>query len=130
MRLLLDTHTLAWAVGVPERLGKGAHAALIDPRNTLLVSAACIWEMSIKYHLRKWPDVGAFLDESLYQSFLDQLGAEELPVTAAHARLAGQFNVAHRDPFNRMLAAQTLLKGAALVTQDPAFESFPLQVIW
>lgn len=130
MRLLLDTHTLAWAVGEPKRLGTEARAALEDPQNSLLVSAACIWEMSIKFHLGRWPDVGPFLDEALYRSFLDQLGAEELPMRAPHARLAGQFELPHRDPFDRMLAAQALLEGATLVTQDPAFASFPVSVLW
>ena len=130
MRLVLDTHTLAWAVGNPLRLGQASYVLLSDPKNTLLVSPACIWEMSIKHHLGKWPEVAPFLDEELYRSFVSQLGAEELPVRATHARLAGQFEVEHKDPFDRMLVAQTLLEGATLVTQDPAFKAFPVPVLW
>lgn len=130
MRFLLDTHTFAWAVGDPDRLGAIARVHLSDPKNTLLVSAVCIWEMSIKHHLGKWPEVAPFLDEELYQGFLAQLGAQELPMRASHARLAGQFAVDHRDPFDRMLAAQALLEGVTLISQDPAFKVFPIACEW
>ena len=130
MRYLLDTHTFAWAVGDPTRLGATALLRLSDPVNTLLISAVCIWEMSIKYQLGKWPEVAPFLDDRLYENFLTQLGAQELPIRGAHARLAGGFQAEHKDPLDRMLAAQALLGGVTLLSQDAAFQAFSVSCEW
>ena len=126
MRLLLDTHTLAWAVGDASLLGGEAAALLSDTKNTLLVSPASLWEMSIKYHAGRWPEVAPFLDEQLYAGFTQRLGLQELPVRIPHTRLAGQFKLEHKDPFDRLLAAQALLEGVALVSKDAAFDAFPV----
>ena len=130
MRYLLDTHTFAWAVGDPTRLGAIARSHLENPANTVLISAVCIWEMSIKHRLGRWPEVTPFLDHELYERFLLQLGARELPIRAAHARLAGGLEAPHKDPFDRMLAAQALLEGVTLLSQDPAFKAFPISCEW
>lgn len=130
MRLLLDTHTLAWAVGDPGLLGKEALALLSDPNNLLLVSPASIWEMSIKHRAGKWPEVAPFMDEAQYANFAQRLGVQELPIRTVHTRLAGQLNVEHKDPFDRLLAAQALLEGVPLVSKDPALELFAVQRLW
>ncbi|WP_425146901.1 type II toxin-antitoxin system VapC family toxin [Deinococcus sp.] len=127
---LLDTHALAWAVGAPDLLSDPARAILRDPAHLLLVSAASIWEMSIKHHLGKWPEAAPFLDEQMYASFLKSLRAQELSIRAAHARLAGQWNLAHRDPFDRLLASQAVLEGVALLSRDAALDQFPVRRIW
>lgn len=130
MSFLLDTHTLAWAVGDPSLLGPNALAHLQDPASVLLVSPASIWEMSIKHRAGKWPEVAPFLDDQRFAAFMKRLGASELPIRLPHARLAGQFDVAHKDPFDRLLAAQALLEGVTLLSQDPAFEDFPVACAW
>ena len=130
MRLLLDTHTLAWAVGDASLLGETAALLLSDTKNTLLVSPASIWEMSIKHYLGRWPEVTPFLDEPLYAGFAQRLGLQELPVRIPHTRLAGQFRLEHKDPLDRLLAAQALLEGVALVSKDAAFDAFPVQRLW
>ncbi|GHF64671.1 PIN domain nuclease of toxin-antitoxin system [Deinococcus metalli] len=130
MRYLLDTHTFAWAVGDPSRLSPAAHAVVRAPENTLLVSAVSTWEMSIKHHLGKWPEVAPFLDDALYATFLEHLRAEELPIMHAHARLAGQWNLPHRDPFDRMLAAQATLEGVPILSADTVLGMFPVQRVW
>ena len=130
MRYLLDTHTFAWAVGDPARLGAKAYLYLSNPANTPLVSAVCSWEMSIKHRSGRWPDVAPFLEHDLYEEFLTQLGAKELSIRSAHARLAGGLEVAHKDPFDRMLAAQALLENVTLLSQDPAFKAFPISCEW
>lgn len=130
MRLLLDTHTLAWAVGDPSLLSERAFGLLIDPGNELLVSPASVWEMSIKHHAGKWPEVAPFMDEQQYAGFAQRLGVQELPIRIPHTRLAGQFNVAHKDPFDRLLAAQALLEGVALVSKDPVLDLFTVSRVW
>lgn len=86
--------------------------------------------MSIKYHAGRWPEVAPFLDEQLYAGFAQRLGLQELPVRIPHTRLAGQFKLEHKDPFDRLLAAQALLEGVALVSKDPAFDAFPIHRVW
>lgn len=126
--LLLDTHVLLWALMEPERLSDRARQALENPDNTLLVSSASAWEMAVKYRLGRLP--GA---ESVVHGFdrhVKALRATELPMTSQHALLAGRLEVHHRDPFDRVLAAQSLVEGATLVTSDPAMKTFPISIIW
>ena len=130
MRLLLDTHTLAWAIGAPEQLSETARALLEDSLNSLLVSPVSIWEMSIKHHSGKWPEIAPFLEDKLYARFLSQLGASECLISSQHTRLAGQFSQAHRDPFDRLLVAQAICENVALVSIDAVLDSFPLTRIW
>jgi PIN domain nuclease of toxin-antitoxin system len=130
VRYLLDTHTFAWAVGAPELLSERVRALLTDPNTTPLVSAASTWEMSIKHHLGKWPEVAPFLDEGQYRQFLRRLRASELPINHSHARLAGQLTMDHCDPFDRMLAAQALLEGVPLISKDAQLDLFPSARLW
>ena len=130
MRLLLDTHALAWAVAAPENLSETARAALEDPATRIYVSPVSIWEMSIKFKLGKWPEVAPFLDDVTYTQFLFRLDAEELCITSRHTRLAGQFSADHRDPFDRLLAAQSVEEGMTILSRDAALDSFPLTRLW
>ncbi len=130
MRYLLDTHTFAWAVGNPSLLGERAYALLLDSNNELLVSPASVWEMSIKHRAGRWPEAAPFMDEQLYAEFAQRLGVQELPIRIPHARLAGQFNLDHKDPFDRLLAAQALLEGVPLVSKDAALDLFPITRVW
>ena len=130
MRYLLDTHTLAWAVGDPARLSETAKRYLHDPKNELLVSPVCIWEMSIKHYAGKWPEVAPFMDEARYAEFSRRLNAQELVIRSPHTRLAGQFKVEHKDPFDRLLAAQAVLEGVALISKDTALDQFPVTRVW
>lgn len=123
MTLLLDTHTLLWAIGAPTRLGNAAKAAIEDPTTRLVVSAVSPWEMSIKHARGRLPH--AELALSNWEAILGRLGAEALAIEADHAILAGRLNWDHRDPFDRMLAAQSVLLGARLVTDDRAFRNAP-----
>ena len=129
MRVLLDTHALLWALAEPRLLSKRGFALLRDPANVLLVSAVSAWEIATKYRLGKLSQAGPIL--AGYASHLEVLRAEELPMNSAHALKAGEFATAHRDPFDRMLAAQAIIEGLPLVTDDPAFDCFAdLQTVW
>lgn len=129
MRLLLDTHVLWWVLNTPTRLPSGVRAAVGDPTATLLCSAASPWEIATKHRLGKFPEAGPLLASFTEQ--LARLGATELPVTTRHAVLAGRLEWEHRDPFDRMLAAQSILDGAQLVTSDRVFTTLPgVDVLW
>lgn len=130
MRYLLDTHTLAWAVAQPHRLSAEVRSILENPQNERLVSAVSLWEMSIKHKLGKWPEVASFMDETQYLEDLSNLQAEELAVNSRHARLAGQFDMEHKDPFDRLLVAQTVLESIPILSKDDVLDSFPVTRIW
>src|SRR5262245_8690860 len=129
MKVLLDTHVLLWALASPAQLSARAAGLIQDPRNDLLVSAASAWEIATKQRLGRLPNAGPIV--SAYPAHLAPLRAEELPIRSVHALRAGAFDVAHRDPFDRMLAAQALVEGTPLVTSDSAFAGFSgVETIW
>lgn len=128
MRFLLDTHTLLWWMTDDPQLSSPVRALIADERNDILVSAASAWEISTKHRLGKLP-IGA-LAIPRFNELIAADGFEHLPVTFLHALRAGSFSHAHRDPFDRMLAAQSMLEGAPLVTRDPVFAAFGVEVVW
>lgn len=129
MRLLLDTHAFLWALASPGQLSPRAADLIRTPANDVLVSAASAWELATKQRLGKLPHAGPII--AAYAAHLATLRARELPIFSTHAVVAGGLAVAHRDPFDRMLAAQSLVEGLSLLTNDSAFASFPdLETIW
>ncbi len=129
MRFLLDTHALLWALAEPDRLSPRAADVIRNSRNTILASAASAWEIATRYRLGKLAGAEPIL--SGYAAHLRTLRAEPLPITTEHALKAGGFEVSHRDRFDRMLAAQSLLEGVPLLTNDRAFQLFgDLETIW
>ncbi len=129
MRLLLDTHALLFALAEPQRLSSHAAESIRAPANAILVSAVSAWEVATKHRQGRLPHAGPIL--AAFAEHLAMLRAEELPVRSSHARLAGGLQVNHRDPFDRMLAAQALIEGIPLLTDDPAFALFPdVQTVW
>jgi PIN domain nuclease of toxin-antitoxin system len=127
--LLLDTHAYVWALTDPNRLSDRARTAVADPSNVLLVSAATAWEMAIKHRAGKWPEAELLLAQ--HDDLLSRLGAELLAITAADAIRAGNLDWEHTDPFDRMLAAQALLRHATLLTRDEAFRDLRgLNILW
>ncbi|MGI9147969.1 MAG: type II toxin-antitoxin system VapC family toxin [Chloroflexota bacterium] len=129
MRLLLDTHVLLWALAEPHRLSEDAADLIRTSSNEVLVSAASAWEIATKYRLGKLPGAGPIVGG--FAAHLAVLRAEELPVRSTHALRAGSLVVEHRDPFDRMLAAQAIVEGVRLVTQDSVFSAvFKLETLW
>jgi PIN domain nuclease of toxin-antitoxin system len=122
MRVLLDTHTLLWALAEPEQLSPRVAALIRDATTTLLVSAASACEVAAKYRLGKLPGAEALV--AGYTAHLRTLGGDELPIRTEHALKAAGFDVEHRDPFDRMLAAQAIVEGVSLATNDPALRMF------
>jgi PIN domain nuclease of toxin-antitoxin system len=110
MRLLLDTHTILWAMLGDPKLGLNARNALADISNEVFVSVVCIWEIATKVRIGKMPEPGNLLKEPYLA--LASLGYNDLPLTLLHARLAGSIDHPHKDPFDRMLAAQALVESS------------------
>ena len=125
---LLDSHALLWWWFDPDRLSTAVRERLMDPATPVLVSAASVWELSLKHHQGKLPELsGAIAD---LPGLLQADGFEALPISLAHGLRAGGYSQPHRDPFDRMLAAQAELERLVLLTADPQLSTFPCQTLW
>lgn len=122
MKFLLDTHLLLWAAGQPERLSSVARALLDDPASELFFSAASLWEISIKRGLGR--DDFRVDPRLLRRGLLDN-GYSELPITGEHAVSLEGLPAIHKDPFDRILVAQSMLEGISLLTTDPLVAQYP-----
>ena len=126
--LLLDTHALLWWLAEPDRLSPAAYGAIEDPRNRVHVSAASGWEIATKVRLGKLPAANELLED--LPEVLAAQGFQLLPITLLHGMHAGGYTLGHRDPFDRLLAAQAELSGLTLVSLDPALHAFPCRLLW
>lgn len=123
LRLLLDTHAVYWAVTQPGRLSDGARAEVEDPANDVFVSAASIYEIIFKVAIRKLK-LAADLTTELVEA-----GFAQLPLTWQHAQTAGSLPLHHRDPWDRLLVAQSQLEGLTVVTRDSIFADYGVPVL-
>ena len=128
MKLLLDTHALLWWWKDDPRLSKRAVAAIADEANSVLVSAASAWEIATKHRIGKLP--GAEIALGKFNDLIVADGFSQLAVSYQHALKAGGFDPKHRDPFDRMLAAQSIIEGATLVSDDAAMKLFRVKCFW
>jgi PIN domain nuclease of toxin-antitoxin system len=128
MRLLLDTHTLVWVMNNDPRLGRAARAAIASPANRAFVSAASVWEASIKFRIGKFPEAAVLVDHP--RKVLESMEIEGLAISLEHARLAGSLVDKNKDPFDRMLAAQALLEGLTIVSMDAVFDNLRVARLW
>jgi PIN domain nuclease of toxin-antitoxin system len=122
VKLLLDTHLLLWAAGSPERLSQDAYELLNDPDNDLLFSAASVWEIAIKRGLGR--DDFRVDPRLLRRGLLDN-GYNELAISSAHGVAIDLLPPLHKDPFDRILLAQSLVEGLTLITSDPMVARYP-----
>jgi PIN domain nuclease of toxin-antitoxin system len=127
MAILLDSHAFFWFCRNDRRLSADAATAIQEDPD-VYVSAVVAWEISAKVRLGKW-EAASVVSDSLIATALEQ-GMRPLPITLQHAHRAGSMPGAHRDPFDRMLAAQAIVEGLTLVTADPVFRNFDVDVLW
>lgn len=125
---LLDSHVLLWWWFDPTRLSAAVHGLLVDPTIEIWVSAASIWELSLQHHRGKLPELAGAISD--LPSLLQADGFKGLPISQAHGLRAGAYSQPHRDPFDRMLAAQAELERLVLLTADPQLTTFPCQTLW
>ncbi len=128
MRYLIDTHTLIWWWDVSPKLPKSIMAILAERSNQIFVSAVSGLEMGIKVRLKKLPAMADRIDE--FEAAILEDGFLHLPCSLAHAVMAGTMAGAHRDPFDRMLAAQALIEDLTLITRDAEIAAFGCRTVW
>ena len=128
MRLLLDTHTLLWWWTDSPELSTRVRELIEDEANEVLVSAASAGEIATTHRLGKL-EIGREA-VARFNELINLDGFIHLPVSYLHALHAGSMDGEHRDPFDRMLAAQSLLEGIPLLSRDRVFESMKVPIIW
>lgn len=128
MRVLLDSHTLLWWLFDDPSLPESARRVIRNPENEIFVSSASAWEISTKYRLGKLPEAGESVDN--LPALLRQARMETLSITLEHALAAGSLPGPHRDPFDRMLIAQSRLEEMPVMTSDPVFKQYRVRVLW
>jgi len=128
VNLLLDTHALIWWWTDDARLSKRARKLILDADNKIYVSAASAWEIAIKQRIGKLE--GLQYASEQFASLVAEDGFEHLPMRYEHALRAGSYEAAHRDPFDRMLAAQSEVEKLPLVSRDPLMKEFSCKTIW
>lgn len=128
MRYLLDTHTLLWWLNGHAELSLPARAIIEDRQNVIYVSAASAWEIATKFRKGKLPSAGAILPD--FASMLLQEGFADLAITSAHMVRSALLPTDHRDPFDRILAAQAIMEDLALISRDEKMPSLGVLTRW
>ena len=126
-KVLLDTHALIWWLEGGGKLSPAARRVVADPEATVLVSSASAWEVAIKHQ------IGKFRVPDLIKDFRNRVQSEgfvELPISFEHAVIAGTLPGKHKDPFDRVLIAQSQVENVGIVTRDEWFRKYPVQCIW
>lgn len=128
MKLLLDTHTFLWFLEDSARLSSTAKALIEDGSHEVFVSAGSLWEMAIKISL------GKLTIGQPFETFIpEQLAANDiaiLPIAVEHTAALITLPFHHRDPFDRLLIAQSLVSNAPIVGADTAFDAYGIQRLW
>jgi PIN domain nuclease of toxin-antitoxin system len=128
VRYLLDTHTFLWWVINDPRLSVRVRELMRNPDNDFYFSAVVAWEIAIKYQLGRLR-----LDRDPERFVIEQVSANGLATLAIgvrHALLAGKLPLHHRDPFDRLLIAQSTLESLPVLTADPAIATYDVEIVW
>jgi len=127
MDLLIDTHALIWFLNGDRTLSKKAQAAIENPDNLCLVSLASFWEIALKMSLKKLSfekGLTGFIELTL------ENGMEVLPISLKDTIVLAELEFIHRDPFDRLLIAQTLNDNLTIVTADENIKMYKVNTLW
>lgn len=126
-RYLIDTHILLWWIFDDPKLKRNTREIISNPSNQIIVSSASAWEIATKYRLGKLPEAKQLLED--YEKILQKARFSLISITTAHSLRAGSLPISHRDPFDRMIMAQSELEKIPVITYDPAFKTGLIEVI-
>lgn len=128
MKLLLDTHAVIWWVDHDELLSESAHEAIADPQNELLISAASIWEISIKVGIGKLK-LSLPYRQWMHKAVAD-LRASILPISVESCDVQSSLPLHHGDPFDRLIVAQSSVEHISIVSSDEVFDRYGVHRLW
>ena len=126
MRQLLDTHTFIWFVMGDPRISVTLRSQIENNEN--LLSIASVWEMAIKHSIGKL-NFGLAFDEFIEQQIISN-GIELLPIAIDHITVVATLPLHHRDPFDRILIAQSVVENIPLLSADKIFDAYPIRRVW
>jgi PIN domain nuclease of toxin-antitoxin system len=127
VKVLLDTQAILWWFDDIAAVSPTARRTIASTGNEVTVSAASVWELSIKTKIGKL-NAQPLLDR--LEEYLAEQGFLSLPITLGHAVRAGLLVAHHKDPFDRMLAAQAQAENLSIVSNDPIFDRYSVRRIW
>ena len=128
MKLLVDSHAFLWAITEDDRMSIEARRLFADPNNDLWLSAASLWEIVIKASLGKLPlppPIDAYIRRHLLEN-----SVQVLPVYSSHVFELAALPLHHRDPFDRMLVAQSRVESMPILSADPLLRAYPVEILW
>lgn len=128
MQLLLDTHAFLWWVAGDVRLSRKAKVAIGSAENNVHVSAVSAWEITTKFRLGRLPGVASIVDD--LAAVVASQTFESMPITMVHAQAAGLLAGHHKDPFDRMLIAQSHAEQMTLVSNEDLFDRYGVRRLW
>ena len=123
MKILIDTHYVLWAAIQPARMEPWARELIVGLNSEILVSAASLYEISLKVRLGKLPEAVEF-ESDLIDNIENRLGYMLLPLEPESMMRAARFEVAHADPFDRMIAAQAIQNNLPILSADSRLDAF------
>lgn len=126
--MLLDTHALLWWLADDVRLSGPARDVIAETTNAIFVSSASAWEIATKVRLGKLPTAADLTED--FAGCMEREGFEMLPISAEHAIRAGLLPGAHRDPFDRMLIAQSQAENMSIVSNEVLFDTYGVRRLW
>ncbi|WP_244554086.1 type II toxin-antitoxin system VapC family toxin [Agrobacterium sp. DSM 25558] len=124
----MDTHTLLWWLSDDEQLSVQARSIVADAENEIYVSAASAWEIATKFAKGRLPTASLILPD--FAGVIQQEGFIELPINSAHMVRSAMLPGEHRDPFDRILAAQAIIENMALISIDEKMPSLGVLTRW
>jgi PIN domain nuclease of toxin-antitoxin system len=128
LRALLDSHALLWWILDDPALPPTARETISGMNNTILVSAASAWELAIKLRAGKLPEAAELI--SNFSIEIDREGFQLLPISVEHGIRAGLLPGPHKDPFDRMLIAQSQAENMPIISNETIFESYGVRRLW
>jgi PIN domain nuclease of toxin-antitoxin system len=128
LRLLLDTHALIWWLAGDDALSRRAREAIADEDNPVAVSAASAMEVATKFRIGKLAQAALLAQD--FEAIIAGQGFAELAISVHHARIAGEMNIVHKDPFDRLLIAQAQAEDMVLVSNEALFDGFAVKRLW
>jgi len=131
LRYLLDTHVFLWALAKPENLSKTAIDLIENPENILFLSSASIWEISIKQTIGKLKILDKSLDlKTFVEKAIEDLNLLKLSIQFEHIYTLHNIPYHHKDPFDRILIAQSVAENLILITDDKIIKKYKVRTIW
>lgn len=131
MKLLLDTHSFLWFIGGDNRLSPVARTLIQDANNDVFLSIASLWEMTIKISLNRLKvntqtgQIFEFILQNMSSNYINLLS-----ITISHVAKVAILEFYHRDPFDRLLAAQSMIEQMPIISRDPAFDAYGVTRLW